>query len=340
MRNADDAHFHSMAEIVSNTSTGRITTHDIEEQNRAASPWQVIHRQLSPGNFLGTTDYAKVNGILLYRQQYTKRVLVTGLTPAGFLALGGACTVGPQVRWCGEELSAQCLAYGFDSTETDFLIPDRSDHWVILVPKDLLQHYLGEESAAAVLRSRHVLKCESRLGYQLFNMVDRMLAKLRLDSGLQTNDLLLNAIEAQLLGTVAEVLFAADTDIGGSTPRKRYLACRRAISYADGLRGPISVPELAAAVGVSQRILELGFKETVGISPQKFLRWNRMNSLHRELRTAQKASSTVTELASHWGFHELGRTAVEYKQLFGESPSDTLTRKPRECERIGDVLLD
>lgn len=171
-------------------------------------------------------------------------------------------------------------------------VPDGSDHWVILVPKDVLLNYLGEESAAAVLRSRHVLKCESSLGHQLFAMVDRTVRNLGAYRELQTNDLVVNAIESQLLGTVTEVLFAADTSSGCSTPNKRYLACRRAISYAESLNYPISVPELAAAADVSQRVLELGFRETVGISPRKFLRWNRMNLLHQELRTAQKATST------------------------------------------------
>ena len=78
---------------------------------------------------------------------------------------------------------------------------------------------------------------------------------------------MLKAFESQLMGTVAEVLFAADTKTGCSTPRK-------------------------------------------------YLRWNRMNHLHRNLLAAQSARSKVTELAIRWGFHELGRTAVEYKQLF------------------------
>jgi AraC-like DNA-binding protein len=33
---------------------------------------------------------------------------------------------------------------------------------------------------------------------------------------------------------------------------------------------------------------------------------------------------TVTQIATGFGFTELGRFSVEYRKVFGESPSDTL----------------
>ena len=330
-----------MNRMSSEVRSGLIEAHDIVEQNRLASIWRVTHRQLSAGKFLGRTRYATLRGILLYRQTWSSSGLVSGLTPANYLALGGPSSPQTHIRWRGEALNAGCLAYGLDSAETDFLLPDGSDHWVILVPKDKLVRYFGEETAAAVVRSRDVLRCEAGLGLQLFAMVERVIGRLQTDGGSHADDLTLNAIESQLLGTVAEILLAADEGAGRSTARKRYLACHRALGCVDGLKMPITVPELAARVGVSERVLELGFKENLGIPPQKYIRWNRMNRLHRELRASRRGDTTVTEMANRWGFHELGRTAVEYKQLFGESPSESLAGDPKTTfKRLADIVRE
>jgi AraC-like DNA-binding protein len=64
-----------------------------------------------------------------------------------------------------------------------------------------------------------------------------------------------------------------------------------------------------------------------------------MNHLHRELRGAHSPEATVTGLAHRWGFDELGRMAGDYRQLFGELPSETLYRdRVLPSNRLADAL--
>ncbi len=50
-----------------------------------------------------------------------------------------------------------------------------------------------------------------------------------------------------------------------------------------------------------------------------------MRQVRQALQQADKRDHSVKQIALTSGFWELGRFAVEYKRLFGESPSETLS---------------
>ena len=88
--------------------------------------------------------------------------------------------------------------------------------------------------------------------------------------------------------------------------------------------------ELCAVAAVSDRTLRSLCHEHLGIGPMRYLWLRRMHLARRALRTADPATATVTEIATNYGFWELGRFAVAYRSLFGESPSATLRRPPED----------
>ena len=50
----------------------------------------------------------------------------------------------------------------------------------------------------------------------------------------------------------------------------------------------------------------------------------RLSQARQALLSANCKLMTVTEIATSFGFVELGRFSVEYRKVFGESPSQTL----------------
>ena len=92
--------------------------------------------------------------------------------------------------------------------------------------------------------------------------------------------------------------------------------------------GPLFIPEICRAIGVSESMLRMCCREHLGISPKRYLLLRRMALTRRALRQAELDATSVTATATRYGFWELGRFAIVYQSLFGESPSATLHRPP------------
>jgi AraC-like DNA-binding protein len=91
---------------------------------------------------------------------------------------------------------------------------------------------------------------------------------------------------------------------------------------------PLYLPEICAAIGAGERTLRAACEEHLGMGPIRYLALRRMHLVRRGLLRAVSSTTTVTRIATDHGFWELGRFAVNYNALFGETPSATLQRPP------------
>ena len=93
----------------------------------------------------------------------------------------------------------------------------------------------------------------------------------------------------------------------------------------------LPIPEVCAAVEVPQRTLHLCCRESLGVSPKAYLTLRRMHLARRMLTRSNAFTMTVTETAAHFGFWNFGRFSAQYRQLFGETPSQTLRNIKERC---------
>jgi len=91
---------------------------------------------------------------------------------------------------------------------------------------------------------------------------------------------------------------------------------------------PPTIADLCEVAQVSERTLEYAFQERYEMTPTTYLRFYRLNGVHKALRAEEPASTTVTKVATDWGFWHFGHFTSNYRKLFGQLPSDTL-KKPR-----------
>jgi len=86
----------------------------------------------------------------------------------------------------------------------------------------------------------------------------------------------------------------------------------------------IHIAALSRFVGISERGLRNAFYTVRGLSPKRSLLTMRLSDVRLALVTSTAAPTTVTQVATQFGFYELGRFAVAYRQAFGEAPSQSL----------------
>ncbi|MCX4153910.1 MULTISPECIES: helix-turn-helix transcriptional regulator [Paraburkholderia] len=114
-------------------------------------------------------------------------------------------------------------------------------------------------------------------------------------------------------------------DVGARLPAKY----RRAYSYVlDNLdRRDLSVREVAAEIGVTERALQSAFKNFLGLSPTELIRRQRMERIRAELTDRSYSSDRgVLGAASKWGVQNRSTLVNGYRKQFHEAPSETLER--------------
>jgi AraC-like DNA-binding protein len=101
---------------------------------------------------------------------------------------------------------------------------------------------------------------------------------------------------------------------------------RRAVSYLEShLHEDVTITQVAAAVFVTPRALQLAFRRHLGTTPLRYLRRLRLAGAHDDLRAAGAGDGrTVATIAHRWGFAHPGRFAIAYRRHYGRSPSEVL----------------
>lgn len=88
----------------------------------------------------------------------------------------------------------------------------------------------------------------------------------------------------------------------------------------------ICADDLHRLAGVSKSKLYDEFQQYYGTSPLSFLRKYRLQQIYKILSTSANKKISISKLAFDWGFNHLGRFSQEYRDEFGENPSETKSK--------------
>ncbi len=114
-----------------------------------------------------------------------------------------------------------------------------------------------------------------------------------------------------------------------SSHRMRDRAFKAALDILDRAPDPPSIPELCRMAGASERTLRNAFQERLGVAPKHYVNAMRLKRVREKLLDGPASASPVQDIAASFGFWHTGQFAADYRRLFGELPSETLSRAMR-----------
>jgi AraC-like DNA-binding protein len=258
---------------------------------------------------------------LAYESEPTERINVFRLRAGNIVHTTPA---GPMVFWAGE---VGALPLRPDHTLSGRIL-NHAHYDVVSLDRSLLSRVATglppEQEAPLALASETTTSREANA--YMANAIDHVV-HVATSETLRAHRLAISALEQY----VAAALLAAfphspqrdpsAEDRSDSTP----VLLRRALAYIDDhAHTDITTADIAEAIYVTPRALQYMFRKHRDCTPTDHLRRVRLHNAHLELIAADRSTTTVGEVARHWGFLHTGRFAVYYRQHYGQSPHDTL----------------
>jgi AraC family ethanolamine operon transcriptional activator len=229
------------------------------------------------------------------------------------------------ISWA-HELRQGDVFFSAPGKNLDAVFGERSEvAGISISPEDIASIFAGEPALADVgyWMQNHQYGCEPHLRSAVAERVLQIAARLGQSPALSSDAA--DFWQRSLIeGFTSTFVRSMPPDAGSTIPSTLKLV--REVEHYLNLHShrAVHISEICSAMNTSRRTLHRAFHDVLGIGPIAFLRHHRLCSVHLRLRHGDPSDTHVTDVATEFGFLELGRFAHYYASLFGEYPSQTL----------------
>ena len=319
--------------------SGVITRNAIEDMAGAIRQFYDLEaEQLEPGSCRCQIDFIAAGQTFLYREHYPLRTRMVGELLGNRFGLA-VPLCGPESKFSGELVGPSQLPSAMTGEEIELVAAGGFKHLVVLLDHERLiqaaeQAGMPREVQSSLRRGRTGMPLAAKP--QAVAAFARRVQHLLRQAAAGELQITADQFEEWVHGQTLSILDVKEQPMG--RPPGAALV-RRAIEIADDYPGPAPVATLCRLLRVSPGTLENAFKTATGVTPHAFFLRRRLNRARNVLLREDPKQRGVTDIASELGFSELGRFAVRYRQMFGESPSETLRRRVTAGVRLEAGIL-
>lgn len=305
---------------------------DPDDHAAGLQHWQQEYEQLSGGAFAGSLDEVWFGNIQMFRERTNQVLHQTGRAWEGSRTIGVTLDANGAGLLSGTTVDKDSLFTLGDGQALDFRTPKQLDIIAVSTGTVELQEFAlniwGLDNEAR-LATPGVLNHSVEAAHHLREFLNVLLDSIKSRPKMLNYPQIRKVIEQDIFNN----LVTATSDVGPckhigiATSRKSVVDKAKAyvLEHHDE---PVTVTDLCAALKISRRTLQYSFESTLDINPVAYLRAVRLNRVRRALKAnAGDSRVAVADIAAHWGFWHLSRFAGNYRQMFGELPSETLRKR-------------
>lgn len=315
---------------LSNYDFDRLDTDDLDVFELVAKEegWNCKYQQLSAGAYHGQASAAVYNETLLYKEQHNQKVSVSGDGPAEDYVLGVSLDAPATYRFQGKQPQASDMLMIRPGATFDYIFNPNSELVNIQLSPQQLQSITMSAGIELDKLDQDIFPTEPPTMKRLQDWL-RLATEPFTGAGPEPLQAWSMSMEQHLMEAIVEVLATwngskASPDRHQSPNLKSMLARQVRERFENSLEEPLKMIDLCGEMGCRLRTLQLAFTNYFGVPPGTYHKRMRMNAARCALQHADRETTTVTCIATEYGFWHLGWFAHDYKELFSESPSQTL----------------
>ena len=309
--------------------TRQLITSDIDQLAQYHELKNRRYTQIHTGELNAQLHEASLGNAQIFRERLNVGTRIQAAPADIFLPFAYVLPSTRQFRFCGREGAGNSLVQATGGT-WEIYFEQSLDYVCSVFNRDYFCS--GYEQLTGRVVPKQYLKSQispplTQYGQEFAACINNILRWAQRRPGIFHRDSLKRLLCSQLLKLTINALPPVALYGPEKTQPRRIQGARRVIDYLQAhARELPDMQSLCGIANLSERSLQYGFLEYLGVTPIQYLRVVRLNGARIDLLRASGKDTKVADIALNWGFLELGRFSTEYRQLFRERPSMTLRR--------------
>jgi len=307
-----------------------LESHDFVGLQEALNSWDHQYEQISPGAFYGRFLQTQNDVLGVYRNRWERAIHYRG-APKGVIMFAVTLAQTSEAHWMGQRVGVDDMCVQRCGAEAEYFSAPFWDSVVFTIPEAELARQIVDithDDPGTLLHTHGVVHLTPQLATQVrqaaLNYIDTAVRSVATPDAPSP----LPQMATSIVELMARVLVSAQPQrhVKSGLIRSSHWVHKAEEFCGQNPNQPLRIGQLCRELDVSERTLRDAFYKQTDTSPLEYLKTQRLNQVYHELRDSDPGEVLIKQLAYASGFSHLGHFCQDYKQLFGESPSETIKR--------------